>query len=102
MSAIGLIAGSGAFPFVFARAAREQGLTVHAVAHRGEADPALAHEVESLTWVKLGQAKGIHHGPRKTRQASAAVFRTYIRHLQLPGFLLSIRHRTRPPCVGAT
>jgi hypothetical protein len=58
-SAIGLIAGSGAFPFLFARAAKEQGLTVHAVAHRGEADPALEREVASLTWVKLGQAKGI-------------------------------------------
>ncbi|MBL8951127.1 MAG: UDP-2,3-diacylglucosamine diphosphatase LpxI [Myxococcaceae bacterium] len=56
---IGLIAGSGTFPFLFARAAKEQGLTVHAVAHRGEADPALEAEVESFTWVKLGQAKGI-------------------------------------------
>ena len=58
-SAIGLIAGSGTFPFLFARAAKEQGLTVHAVAHRGEADPALEKEVASLTWVKLGQAKAI-------------------------------------------
>ena len=57
--AIGLIAGSGSFPFLFARAARDQGLTVHAVAHRGEADPSLEREVASLTWVKLGQAKGI-------------------------------------------
>src|SRR5438128_1112079 len=56
---IGLIAGSGSFPFLFARAARQQGLTVHAVAHRGEADPSLEKEVASLTWVKLGQAKGI-------------------------------------------
>jgi UDP-2,3-diacylglucosamine hydrolase len=59
VSAIGLIAGSGSFPFLFARAAREQGLTVHAVAHKGEADPALEHEVATLTWVKLGQARGI-------------------------------------------
>ena len=59
METIGLIAGSGAFPFIFAKAAREQGLEVHAVAHRGEADPALEREVASLTWVKLGQAKGI-------------------------------------------
>ncbi len=59
MSSIGLIAGSGAFPFIFAKAARAQGLAVHAVAHKGEADPALQNEVDSLTWVKLGQAKGI-------------------------------------------
>jgi UDP-2,3-diacylglucosamine hydrolase len=56
---IGLIAGSGSFPLLFARAAREQGLSVHAVAHRGEADPSLEREVESLTWVKLGQVKRI-------------------------------------------
>jgi DUF1009 family protein len=56
---IGLIAGSGVFPFLFARAAREQGLKVHAVAHRGEADASLVREVETLAWVKLGQAKRI-------------------------------------------
>lgn len=32
---------------------------MHAVAHRGEADPALEKEVATLTWVKVGQAKGI-------------------------------------------
>src|SRR5262245_7189363 len=57
--AIGLIAGSGTFPFLFAREARARGLTVHAVATRGEADPALEAEVASFTWVKLGQARGI-------------------------------------------
>ncbi|MBK7863043.1 MAG: UDP-2,3-diacylglucosamine diphosphatase LpxI [Archangiaceae bacterium] len=56
---IGLIAGGGTFPFLFARAAKAQGLTVHAVAHRGEADPALAGEVASITWVRLGQAQAI-------------------------------------------
>ncbi|MBI3184947.1 MAG: UDP-2,3-diacylglucosamine diphosphatase LpxI [Myxococcales bacterium] len=52
---IGLIAGSGRLPFLFASAAREQGLRVVAVAHRGETDPSLEGEVESLTWVRLGQ-----------------------------------------------
>jgi DUF1009 family protein len=56
---IGLIAGGGTFPLLFARAAREQGYAVHAVAHRGEADPLLEHEVASLSWVKLGQVKRI-------------------------------------------
>ncbi len=56
---IGLIAGSGTFPLLFARAARAQGLDVHAVAHKGDADPSLAHAVASLTWVKFGQVKGI-------------------------------------------
>ncbi len=52
---IGLIAGNGQLPFLFARAARDQGLSVVAVAHRGEADPALEAEVEQLSWVRLGQ-----------------------------------------------
>jgi hypothetical protein len=52
---IGLIAGNGRLPFLFARAARERGLEVVAVAHRGEADPALASEVAQLSWVHLGQ-----------------------------------------------
>ena len=56
---IGLIAGNGQLPFLFARAAREQGLSVIAVAHRGEADPALAAEVEQLSWVRLGQVDRI-------------------------------------------
>jgi UDP-2,3-diacylglucosamine hydrolase len=37
---IGLIAGNGQLPFLFARAARERGVPVVAVAHRGETDPA--------------------------------------------------------------
>lgn len=52
---IGLIAGSGRLPFLFARAAREQGLEVVAVAHEAETDASLAQEVAALHWVKLGQ-----------------------------------------------
>ncbi|XXF80551.1 UDP-2,3-diacylglucosamine diphosphatase LpxI [Myxococcaceae bacterium GXIMD 01537] len=59
MERIGLIAGNGRLPFLFARAARERGLEVVAVAHRGEADEALASEVASLTWVRLGQVDRI-------------------------------------------
>jgi UDP-2,3-diacylglucosamine hydrolase len=56
---IGLIAGSGRLPHLFAAAAREQGLEVIAAAHRGETDPSLATEVEGLTWVRVGQVKKI-------------------------------------------
>ncbi|MBE2250197.1 MAG: UDP-2,3-diacylglucosamine diphosphatase LpxI [Myxococcus sp.] len=59
MRAIGLIAGNGRFPTLFAQAARAKGLAVHAVAHELEADPSLAHEVDSLTWVKVGQLDAI-------------------------------------------
>ncbi len=52
---IGLIAGKGQFPLLFARAARARGLGVVAVAIAGETLPALEAEVDSLTWIHLGQ-----------------------------------------------
>ncbi|OGR27675.1 MAG: hypothetical protein A2139_01085 [Desulfobacca sp. RBG_16_60_12] len=52
---IGLIAGKGQFPLLFARAARQQGAAVIAVAHRGETDPALASLVAELHWIHVGQ-----------------------------------------------
>lgn len=52
---IGLIAGSKSLPFLFAREARSRGETVVAVGFEGETDPALAAEVSSLEWVRVGQ-----------------------------------------------
>ncbi len=52
---IGLIAGGGRFPLLFAESARRAGHRVIAVAHRNETDPALERLVDALTWVKLGQ-----------------------------------------------
>lgn len=55
MGTIGLIAGGGRFPLLFAESARRAGHRVVAVAHRSETDPALAEAVDAITWVKLGQ-----------------------------------------------
>ncbi len=55
MSTIGLIAGSGRFPLLFAESARRAGHRVVAAAHRGVTDPALAGAVDACAWVKLGQ-----------------------------------------------
>jgi DUF1009 family protein len=52
---IGIIAGGGQFPFLFAKAVHRQGLKVYAAAHRGETDETLAAEVDRFQWVKLGQ-----------------------------------------------
>lgn len=59
MRAIGLIAGSGRFPTLFAIAARAKGYAVHAVAHELEADPSLHQQVDSLSWVKVAQVDAI-------------------------------------------
>jgi hypothetical protein len=52
---IGLIAGNGAFPVVFAREARSRGFSVVAVAHKGESRPEIANAVDSIEWIRVGQ-----------------------------------------------
>lgn len=56
---IGLIAGSGRFPVVFAETARRRGVEVVAVAHRGETAPELVHHVHAITWVQPGQLQAL-------------------------------------------
>jgi DUF1009 family protein len=52
---IGLIAGSGRFPVLFAETARRRGVEVFAVAHRGETDPELERAVVQVTWIHPGE-----------------------------------------------
>ena len=52
---IGLIAGNGRFPLLFAENARRLGYRVSAVAFTGEADPALEQVADRIHWVALGQ-----------------------------------------------
>lgn len=52
---IGLIAGNGRFPIIFADNARKLGLHVTAVAHEGETDPELEGHVDRIYWIKIGQ-----------------------------------------------
>jgi UDP-2,3-diacylglucosamine hydrolase len=52
---IGLIAGNGRFPIIFAENARQLGYTVSAVAHIGETEPELEQHVEKIHWIKIGQ-----------------------------------------------
>ncbi len=56
---IGLIAGNGQFPLLFAKAARRKGLQVYAVGYQGETDPVLAEHVSMLEWLYIGQVKRI-------------------------------------------
>ena len=52
---IGLIAGSGRFPVLFAETARRHGVEVFAVAHRGETDPELERVVACIAWIFPGE-----------------------------------------------
>jgi len=52
---IGLIAGNGTFPLLFARTARAAGWRVAAVAHEGESETEIEALVDSLLWIKVGE-----------------------------------------------
>ncbi|MCX5724235.1 MAG: UDP-2,3-diacylglucosamine diphosphatase LpxI [Nitrospirae bacterium] len=52
---LGLIAGNGRFPIIFADNARKLGYHVSAVAHEGETEPELASHVDRIHWIKIGQ-----------------------------------------------
>ena len=52
---IGLIAGSGQFPLIFLRAAREKGYEVFAICLEGEAHPEIAANAQKALWLPLGQ-----------------------------------------------
>jgi DUF1009 family protein len=53
---LGLIAGSGDYPLLLARAARAAGVTrIVAAAFAGETDPALAPLVDEIGWLRVGQ-----------------------------------------------
>ncbi|MDR3567133.1 MAG: UDP-2,3-diacylglucosamine diphosphatase LpxI [Syntrophobacteraceae bacterium] len=52
---VGLIAGSGQFPLLFAHAARQASVRVFAVGFDGETDPTLAKYVDEFHMLKLGQ-----------------------------------------------
>ena len=54
---IGLIAGSGQFPIIFAKAAQKKGYSVFAVAFHDETDPELVRSVDVAEWMHLGQLK---------------------------------------------
>jgi DUF1009 family protein len=52
---IGLIAGDGRFPIIFANNVRRLGFTVSAIAHVGTTLPELESYVEHIHWLKIGQ-----------------------------------------------
>lgn len=67
---IGLIAGNGKFPFLFARAAKTQGIKVVAAGIRGDTSFLLKFFVDQLSWFRVGelerlfaffQGEGIKH-----------------------------------------
>jgi len=54
---VGLIAGNGTFPLLFASAARKTGVKVIAVAIKEETDPLLSEIVDTIYWISVGELK---------------------------------------------
>ncbi|MDR4494340.1 MAG: UDP-2,3-diacylglucosamine diphosphatase LpxI [Nitrospirales bacterium] len=52
---IGLIAGNGRFPIIFADNVKRLGYWVSAIAHIGETLPELESHVDTIHWLKVGQ-----------------------------------------------
>jgi DUF1009 family protein len=52
---LGLIAGNGKFPLIFAEQARKEGYSLVAVAHRGETVKEIEDLLEDVTWIYVGQ-----------------------------------------------
>lgn len=52
---VGLIAGNGKFPLIFAQEAKREGYQVIAVAHRGETADEIETIADAVTWIYVGQ-----------------------------------------------
>lgn len=59
MAKLGLIAGNGVFPIEVAAAARRRGITVIALAHRGETKPELEPQCDEIVWIRVGEIQRI-------------------------------------------
>lgn len=70
---VGLIAGSGQFPLLFANAARQASVRVLAVGFDGETDPSLAKYVDEFHMLKLGQLNRLVQTFRKADVTHAAM-----------------------------
>ncbi|MGB0908856.1 MAG: LpxI family protein [Nitrospirales bacterium] len=70
---IGLIAGSGRFPIIFAENARRLGYFISAVAHVGETTPDLEQSVDRIHWVKIGQLNKIINAFKKDQVAQTVM-----------------------------
>src|SRR5687767_4653616 len=78
----GLIAGNGKFPFLVAEGAWRAGVSLAVAAIREEADPAIEHVAESVTWIGIGQlGKMIRFFKREG--VEQAIMAGQVKHVQI-------------------
>lgn len=62
MDSLGIIAGNGEFPLIFARSARQQGVSrLVAAAFEGETNRDIERLVDEVEWIKIGQLNKLIH-----------------------------------------
>jgi hypothetical protein len=98
---IGLIAGNGRFPIIFAENVKRMGYTVSAVAHIGETAPELEQHVERIHWIKIGQFNklikalkddGVHQAVMLGGISKTHVFTTVMPDLRALAIASRLRH----------
>lgn len=89
---IGIIAGSGQFPFLVARGARARGLKVFICGFENNADPALAGEADAFVMLNLGKLGGLIKFFKKNK----------VRHLCMAGAVSKPRALDIRPDFRAT
>lgn len=70
---IGLIAGSGRFPILFAQKAAQKGYSVYAVGYHGETAPELADHAAAVETLYIGQVKRLLKFFKKNRIAEVVM-----------------------------
>lgn len=81
---IGLIAGNGKFPLIFAREAKKVGTEVVALAIKKETSPSLENLVDRIHWVNVGQLGDLIEICKK-EGITRAVMAGQVRHTHLFG-----------------
>jgi len=79
---IGLIAGNGRFPLIFAREAKRAGVEVVALAIKKETSPSLVNLVDRIHWVDVGQLGDLIEICKK-EGITRAVMAGQVRHTRL-------------------
>lgn len=106
----GLIAGNGKFPFIVVEGARRAGVSLSVAAIREETDPRLEKEVESLTWVGIGQlgklirffkGEGVEKAMMAGQVKHVQIFSRAIPDARMLKMLLTLKRRNTDSLIGA-
>ena len=102
MRKLGLIAGNGKFPLIFAEQAKREGVSLVTVAHRGETPKEIERVGDEVTWLHVGelgkiirtfQRAGVHEVVMAGGIRKVKLFSNFRPDLRGAAFLARIRSR---------